>query len=277
MKLKLIAIAAAVLSMVGSANAALSVAGSNNGSLVLTAVNTTHGNWYMRDLGFFINSFLPSSITTASGDGGVTGDKTPAAGLTLNAGNTANFGDSSFSSWLTGEGQANVRWIVTANDSQGLTTTDRRRLIVSSANTNETFLNSNVTTFINTSNAGNLGAFFGTATLSTTGTILGAAGLNGFSFGADALANIGQGVDLFYAFRSGTTGGEGNAAISQKFFNATGNAVVTLDANGDFSYVLAGVPVGEVPLPASVWLMGAGLAAVGGFVRRRRAAAAAQA
>lgn len=280
MKLKMLAIAVAAMTLVGSAHADLSPSGSANGSLVLTAINITNNNWYMRDLGFFINTFLPSNITTASGDGGVTGDKTPATGLTLNGSNTTNFADASFATWLAGEGIANVRWQVTSNDSTGISATDRRRLIVSSANPNETFLNSNVTSFVNPANAGNLGGFFsqanpGATALSNTGTGYAANGLQGWGFGADSLATVGQGVDLFYAFRSSTTGGnEANAATFQKYFNATGNAVVTLAANGDFSYVLPGAPVGEVPLPASVWLMGAGLAAVGGFIRRRKVAEA---
>lgn len=275
MKLKMLAIAVAAMTLVGSAHADLSPPGSANGSLVLTAINITNNNWYMRDLGFFINTFLPSNITTASGDGGVTGDKTPAAGLTLNASNTANFADASFSTWLAGEGAANVRWVVTANDSTGISATDRRRLIVSSANPNETFLNSNITSFVSTANAGSLTSFFGSSTLSNTGTGFVASGLTAFGFGTDALASVGQSVDLFYAFRSSTAGsGEANPATAQKYFNATGSALVTLSANGDFSYVLPGAPVGEVPLPASVWLMGAGLAAVGGFIRRRKAAEA---
>jgi hypothetical protein len=273
MKLKMIAIAGAAMSMFGSAHADLSAPGAANGSFVLTAVNTANQNWYMRDLGFFINSFLPSNITTATGDGAVTGDKTPAAGLTLNASNTANFGDASFSTWLSAQTLADVKWIVTATDSTGISATDRRRMVVSSANANETFLNGNVTNFVGTPVAGSLTSFFGNNTLSTTGTLIGPTALAGFNLGADALAAVGQSVNLFYAFRSSTTGGgDTNAATSQKYFNATGNALVTLNANGDFSYVLAGAPVGEVPLPATVWLMGAGLAAVGGFIRRRKAA-----
>ena len=56
------------------------------------------------------------------------------------------------------------------------------------------------------------------------------------------------------------------------------NTYSTNRANyGDGPYSLAPANVAAVPLPAAAWLMGAGLLGIGGMVRRRRAAAAAQA
>ena len=72
LNLKMIAVAAAMVSMTGAANAALATG--NNGSVALAAFNTVTNDWYIRDTGFLLNSFLPSSVTTLSGDGSVTGD-----------------------------------------------------------------------------------------------------------------------------------------------------------------------------------------------------------
>lgn len=278
MKLKMLAIAIAAMSVVGTAQAALEPAGTANGDLVLTAYNITNNAWYMRDTGFNINTFLPSSITTLPGDGGLTGDKTPEAGLTLNAGNTATFADASFGTWLAGQGDvaANVRWMVTSVDTIGTSNTDRRRMIVSSANNNEVILNSNLDSFFAGSGAGNLGAFFGAnppGTLSNTGTGMSAYIVGGAGLGADARATIGGTASLFYAVRSTGTGSTTLNTTQTRYGNTTGFATVSLDSAGNFSYLLEGAPVGEVPLPASVWLMGAGLAGIGGFIRRRKAAA----
>jgi hypothetical protein len=279
MKLKMIAIAAAAASLSGVAHANLTVPGSNNGSVALVAVDITTNNWYIRDTGFFLNSFLPSSVTTTALDGGgsaVTGDKTPAAGLTLDKTNTTSFADASFSGWLAAQsGTSNIRWIMTGYDAvTNLAGTNSRRMLASSANPNETISNDNVDIFAASSGAGGLSSLFGTGTLSKTGTGGPAAFLNAFSLGTDAMGTLDQGSSLFYAGRSASGSNNPTAsALVTKFGNASGFATVTLESDGDFTYVLAGAPVGEVPLPAAVWMMGAGLAAIGSVVRRRKAAA----
>lgn len=274
--LKMIAIASAMVSMAGAAQADL-VGGTtnNNGSLVLTAFNVATRDWYMRDTGFLMNAFLPSSVTTLAGDGGVTGNKTPEAGLSLNKTNTASFADAAFGTWLSAQTVSDVRWFVSAVDNVGTATassTNFKRLITSSANLGETALNSNVDSFVSTANAGGLSAFFGTGTLSKTGA--GAAGAwdNNFNFGTDSLASIGGDAGLFYFSR--LAGTSGASATGGAFENSMNKAVVTLAANGDFSYTLAAAEApSEVPVPAAVWLLGSGLMALGGAARRRKAAA----
>jgi hypothetical protein len=91
--------------------------------------------------------------------------------------------------------------------------------------------------------------------------------------GADGLALLDQAASLFYFSRSTGTGSTTTAANATQFGNATGFATVTLASNGDFSYSLAGPEVAAVPVPAAAWLLGSGLLAMGGAIRRRKAAA----
>lgn len=270
MKLKLIAIAAAALSLTGVAHADLTGTFENNGSVTLLAVDITNLNWYIRDTGFLMNDFLPSTVTTLSGDGSVTGNKTPEAGLTLDKTNTASFADASFSGWVAAQTAAsNIRWVMGSYDNVGTsTTTNVKRMISSSANPAESIQNSNVDTYISSGSGGGLSSFFGVGTLSKTGTAGNAFFLNAFGLGVDAMASLDTNASLYYAARNPATGSGAIQAAITKYGNSSGFATVSLASNGDFTY-----QVSAVPLPASVWLMGAGLVAVGGMVRRRKAAA----
>jgi hypothetical protein len=284
--LKMIAVAAAMVSA-AAAHAAPTTTATNNGSLVIGAFNITTNAWYLRDTGVLLNSFLPNSVTTLAGDGTggttpVTGNKTPAAGLTLtkaSAGYT-NFGDSSFSSWLTGQTQSDVRWFVSAVDDTGggsnAAPTSRKRFIT--AGTGLTPTNGQLDGYTASGNAGGLGGFYEGGTngaVSSTGTGAPTPFNTNFGLVADNsnMASLGNSVDLFYVVRSTQTSGTTTAATTTQFGNATGFAKVSLGANGDFSYTLAGptVPPSAVPVPAAAWLLGSGLLSLGAFVRRRTA------
>jgi len=269
--LKMIAVAAAMVSAAGAANAALTTG--NNGSLALVAFNTVTNVWYIRDTGYLLNSFLPSSVTTLSGDGAVTGNKTPAAGLTIDKTVTASFGDSSFSSWLTGQTTTDVRWFLSAVDNTGTNAASNvKRFITSSANASETATNGNLDGYIASGNAGGLAAVYADGTngaLSSTGSIVPGAWTSNFGLGADGLALLDQAASLFYFSRSTGTGSTTTAANATQFGNATGFATVTLASNGDLTYVAPSA----VPVPAAAWLLGSGLLAMGGAIRRRKAAA----
>jgi hypothetical protein len=270
LNLKMIAVAAAMVGSVGGAQADL-VSG-NNGSLALVAYNTVTKAYYIRDTGFLMNDFLPSSVTTLSGDGGVTGNKTPEAGLTLDKASNASFADSAWSTWFTGQTAADIKWFATAVDTQGTATaTNVKRLITSSANGAQSAINSNVDNYTASGNAGGLATFAGTFTLSTSAST-GAPGAfdTNFGLGGAGLASLDSDVGLFYFARTTGTGSTTAAATKVQFGNSGGFASVRLGSNGDFSYSLA--PAAAVPLPAAVWLMGAGLMGVAGAVRRRKAA-----
>ena len=279
--LKMIAVAAAMVAA-GAAHAAPTTSG-NNGSLVIGAFNVSTNAWYLRDTGVLLNSFLPSSVTTLAADGGgsaVTGNKTPAAGLTLTKASAgySNFGDASFSTWLTGQTVSDVRWFVSAVDDQTLganaTPTSRKRFIT--AGTGLAPTNGQLDGYVASGNAGGLGGFYASGTngaVSSTGT--GAPGAFNTNFGLVAdnsyLASLGDSVDLFYVVRSTQTASTTTAATNTQFGNATGFAKVSLAANGDFAYTLAGAQVSAVPVPAAAWLFGSGLLSFGAFVRRRTA------
>ena len=276
--LKMIAVAAAMVSAAGAANAALTTG--NNGSLAIVAYSESTKAWYIRDTGYLLNSFLPNSVTTLSGDGSVTGDKTPSAGLNLNSLNTSGFAtDATWSSFIAGQTLADIRWFVSAVDSSGTATASNvKRFITSSANASETASNGNLDGYIASANAGGLATVYASGSNGATSSWAAAANSaapgawsTNFTLGADGLASLGDSVGLFYFARSTGTGSTTSFATKTQFGNATGYATVSLAANGDFTY---NVPAASaVPVPAAAWLLGSGLLAMGGAIRRRKAAA----
>lgn len=276
MKLKLVAIAAAILSMAGVAQADIVTTGTQNGSLYLYAFDTVSRNWYVRDLGYTINSFLPSSVTTLAGDGSITGDKTPTTGLTLDkVSNPGNFADATFSSFVAANTLANIRWAVGAIDDQfngttAATSTNRVRVITSSSNGAQTAVNSTLDNYVGTGRAGGLGGATSPFTLSTTRAGASAEFDTNFLFGANSLTSLDSSASLFYFQRTRGTLGSTETPQTTKYGNASGFATVTLAQNGDFTYQLNGDAPSPVPLPAAAWLMGAGLIGLGGVLRRRK-------
>lgn len=267
MKFNLKVIAAAVaLAAAGSAHA--DFVGGNNGSLVIAAYNTVTKAAYYRDTGFLLNSFLPSSVTTASGDGGVTGNKTPEAGLLLDKTNTPSFADSAFGTWIAGQTLSDIRWTAFAGDQQSLTgNTNVSRLAITLSNP-ALVANSNITNAV--------GIYsgltpFGSQFSVTTGTVFTPITTN-LGIGAATLGTLGNASSLYYYAR--TTGQLANSTLANAtlYQNSLNVASVTLAANGDFTYSLAPA-VSPVPVPAAAWLFGSGLMAIGGVIRRRKAAA----
>ena len=281
LKLKLVATAAALASLAGGAQADLTAGGqTENGSFSLVAFNTVTRDWYIRDLGLFINTFLPTGITTTAADGGgvaAVGDKTPEAGLTINGSVQSNFSDPSFATWFGAQLATDVRWMVGAYDQiSNSLLGSQRRAIVSSKNPTENFFNANLDSFVTTGNYGGLSVLFNPATLSNTGTLLASQANTGFNGGLDltTLGSVGDSQSLFYAVRTAFTLSSSTPANVTRFGNSSEFAAITLAANGELTYALAAAQVAApVPLPAAAWLMGVGLIGIGGMVRRRRAAA----
>ncbi len=280
LEIKMIAVAAALASLAVGAQAQVSTVNTNNGSFVLTVFNPVNKAWYMRNLGFTIDTFLPSGVLASDGNptSMLIGDKTPEGGLILDATNTPNFaGDANWNTWFSAQtaNASDLRWHVAAGDTLSGGPNARQRMVTSSANLAETASNGQVGNFTGASNYGSIQGFL-------TGNVVSQFDINGinapyqtsndnlFGLGADGLASIGQEVGLFYFARvlTGTTGGTSGApALGGSFANSAGAAILSLSGNGNLSYAA------PVPMPAAVWLMGAGLLAVGGVVRRRKAAA----
>lgn len=271
LNLKMMAVAAAMVAVAGGAQAGPV---GNNPSLNLVAFNTVTNAYYIRDLGILFNDFLPNGVTTLSGNGPAGTPVTPESGLLRDKSTNATFADTAFSTWLTSNNQtpSDVRWMVSGADDNGnLTLTNVRRLITSSANPAESATNAGVDNYIASGNAGKLGEVVGSNLSVSFPANRPQPYTTNFTIGADSLASLDQGVGLFYFARTVGTGSTGTAALGGQYGNSGGFATVLLKGNGDFSYALA--PVSNVPLPPAGWLMGAGLMAIGGVIRRRKAAA----
>ena len=274
LNLKMTAMAVAIASMAGTAHADLTPASTGNGSLAIVAFNTVSRDFYIRDTGFFINSFLPSSVTTLAGDGGVTGDKTPEAGLLLDKSNTSSFQDPVFSNWLTGQDTSSVRWFVTASDSISTAASGGVARAITSSASALTASNGQVGTYAASGNAGNLNTLAGGTPFSLSFFAnSGAPGTfdSNFGLGSLSLASLGQSVGLYSLVRTQVSGATATQIPLTQYGNSTGFAAVSLAGNGDFSYSLAGAPAAPVPEPSTVWLMGAGLIGAIGALRRRKA------
>jgi hypothetical protein len=287
MKLNFKAVAAAAAMLAATAAHADFVTGSVPGTtgsstLGVLAWNTVTGAYYLRDTGFTLNTFLPSNGSTITPTGELTPvyDKTPTTGLSLTAGNTTNFADASFATWLASTTAADVRWTVVASDRSGTSTTNRFRQI-GAVNDDVSFSTpSNGTLDNQTTQINGLAGVF---TLSTTGTlstsILAAA--NGSFINQGTNGSLSSALDddanLYYWTRSTNTGSTAAATNQIQYGNGAGFARVTLESDGDFSYVLAPESVTAVPLPAAAWMLGAGLLSLGGTARRRKAASKAEA
>jgi len=267
LKLKMMAVAAAIVTMTGAANAAIVSDFTGNGTVVLQAFNTVTQAWYYRDLGFQMDSFLPGPTAL-----------TPTSGLTLTAPTAPNFADASgWTTWITGQTLSDIRWTVTANaNDPGF---GANRAIFASANPNETMANGEINNFVSSSFAGGaegasqLTGIGGTPNVS----FFFSSGVDGnlaagYGIGIDSLSLLGGSSSLFYAIQTGFVG----PSNQTRYGNGSNFAVVSLSNTGEFSYTL-GAEVAAVPLPAAAWLLGAGLVAMGGAARRRKVAAAAQA
>lgn len=267
-------VAAVAMVAAGSAQADLTgfnaINGGLGGSVALYAFNTKTGNYYVRDTGFLLNSFVPNSVTTLTGDGGITGDKTPSTGLTLDKVSTTSFSDTAFSLWYSGQTVTDVFWALVGGDSLSAGANGVSRVLTTGAANGLALTDGQVTNAVAGANIGNLKTLTGTMGLSTSSN-MGAPAWMSTNGGLNTLTQLGQGASLYYAARSAQSGSSILPANVTEFANGAGSALVTLAVNGDLSYVLAPEAVGAVPVPAAAWLLGTGLMAMGGMARRRRA------
>ena len=273
LKLRMVAVAVAMVAA-GSAHADLIGANTGNSSLALLVFDQNSGSYYVRDLGYTLNSFLPNSVTTSAGDGGVTGNKTPEAGLTLDKTTNASFADAAFSAWLAGTAAGDtILYTVAAGDSLSTGANGVARMILASS-TPLTVSNGTLRNGV-ASSAGvsGLAGQNNPMGLSTTGATVVASFTGNNILQPNTLTALGSSAGLYY-FAATTQGGSTAVnATETQFGNSANFASVLLAANGDFSYNLAPAQVAAVPLPAAAWLFGSGMVGIGGFFRRRKAAA----
>lgn len=267
MKFNLNVIAAAVaLAAAGSAHA--NIVGGANSSLVVAAFNTETKAAYYRDTGFLLNTFLPSSVTTAAGDGGVTGNKTPELGLMLDKSNTPSFSDAAFGTWLAGQDVSKIRWTAFAADNSSAAGTNNvSRLLLAASKAPSPAVSNGLVTNAQLVFTGLTSLSLGLST--TTPTVLNV--IEGNLIGQSAtLGTLGNASDLYYYARTQGTLAASTIANTTLFQNSLNVAKLTLATNGDLTYSLASA-VPAVPEPGAFWMLGAGLLAIGGVVRRRQA------
>lgn len=267
--------AAAVMVVAGQASAALSDTFVTSGTLFLTVWDVNTNKSYVRDLGVDLDNFLPGASA-----------KTPEAGLNQVFANLPS--STLFATQFGASSSANIRWTVVGVDGiEGEGAGNGSRSVSAFGSNPGTIVNGSVRGFaalaINfagdlnqNTNVGEFGEYGSTGTTATDG---GGTGWGGSIAGVGLPGAIVSGFGSA-GFYLGATSNDtsdldpSNASPMVRFANSLNFATMTLGSDGALTYNLEPA-LAAVPVPAAAWLMGAGLVAFGGAMRRRKAAAAA--
>ena len=265
----------------GPAGAAITLGNAQGGSsLFLSVWDNTRQVSYTRNLGYTLNTFLPSGLTTLATDGSpygtpVTGDKTPAAGLSI----VFPPGSSTlFETAFSGSNPANLRWNVAAYDNLSNPAAGLSRVITTASAAPQP-TNAGIDNIV-TGGWNYLGALISDSPILTqdavttfdpnrpsyAGNANWGNNLNGGGI-ESAATGLTSTIAFYYLARS-TEAGAGPDAATLLPYGANGIAATwSLAADGTATYSLA-----AVPLPASAWLFMAGVGAFAGLARRGKAA-----
>lgn len=264
------------------AGAALTMGNSQGGSsLVLSVWDNSRNVSYTRNLGPTLNGFLPSGLTTLDTDGSpygvpVTGDKTPVNGLSISFAPDSTL----FTTAFADSNPANLRWNVVAYDNLSFPVAGVSRVITTATampqSTNNGIDNIGVGGF------NYLGALLSASAIATQQSVTVTTGpfqpgyAGNATWGASlnnggldsAAAGLSSAIGFYYLARTAVTGANDTPATALRYGNGDQFASWSLSAGGTATYSLTAA----VPLPASVWMFGAGLTGFVGLVRHRRVA-----
>jgi hypothetical protein len=237
----------------------------DNGSLFLAVWDASNNKSYVRDLGTYIDSFLPATVA-------------PAAGYST----TFTAATSAFTTQFGASTASNIRWAVIGADA--IDSDGSARYVTTLASGVPYTLNSGGIRQLTANASGYMGDLIANVLNEADWAVDGAEYVSVGKTSTDAAGSlIAAPLNLFLSnsvssnygsayFWLGTAAGTNgdNDAASWTQYSSGSLATVTLASDGTLSYSVSAVPT-QLPGPAAAWLMASGLAAMGVAAKRRKA------
>jgi hypothetical protein len=254
LKTKLVAAALSLLAAAPASAALVNTSGGNS-SLFLTAWNSSVS--YTRDLGTTLDGFLGS------------------------AGSSATFAGDALFTTLFGNSATPVSWNIVAGDQTYTANVNPARLLVTGAygstvtatRTGVGVANNAINTEVGNMNAAGCSTSLscqvangapGDGSLNTWGTNVG----GGITFNNTGVLGTTAQLGFYLLTALNANNAALTSSVTPTTFSANGtNSYWTLASNGTATWNVASV--GEVPVPAAVWLLGSGLLGLVGVGRRK--------
>jgi len=236
-----------------------SPAGAGNGGLIVSAFDTVRGVSLVQFLGLKFNDVQPANLENP-------------------AGGTLNFGVlDKWSTVFTGSDLANIQYNVTAASVDGGAINQRQLLTTGAAGGIGNVQNNAAAggaaaslTFVNTNITAGCGTVNSCIALDSTQTQYAGQASWGNKLNGQLpfITTAAVGTALGFYSLTPTSTSPPALATKHQYANATGIGTWLLGTDGTLTYSIPG-PVGEVPLPAAVWLLLSGLAGFGAVSRRK--------